>query len=74
MRVEVRLFATFRNGRFKQEQLDFPEESSLAELLKLLRIPAEQVGILLVNGRPAASDCQLSSHDVVSIFPALGGG
>jgi len=74
MQVEVRLFATFREGRFKKKQIEFPEGVSLRELLENLRILGEEVGILLVNGRAASADFRLSPDDVVSIFPSLGGG
>lgn len=74
MVVEVKLFATFRQGRFRKSQVEFPKGSSLGDLLEDLRIPAKEVGILLVNGRWASSESTLTSHDVVSVFPSLGGG
>jgi len=74
MVVEVRLFATFRKGRFTEKQIELPEGSSLSDILQQLQIAPEQVGILLVNGRNAPVHHKLASTDVVSIFPALGGG
>ena len=74
MVVEIRLFATFRKDRFKKEEVELPEGSSLSDLLKRLNIPQEQVGIILVNGRDAVMKCTLSAHDVVSVFPLMGGG
>jgi len=74
MVVEIRLFATFRKDRFKKKKLDIPGGCSLADLLERLEIPQEQVGIILVNGRNAAMKSALSEHDVVSIFPLMGGG
>lgn len=72
--IQVRLFATFREDRFKDKEMDFPESSPVADLFKQLNIPAEQVGILLVNGQSATPQTKLKSNDVVSIFPAIGGG
>lgn len=74
MIVEVRLFATLREGRFKKKEIEFPQGSSMSGLLKRLQIAAEEVGILLVNGRAASADCHLNPRDIVSIFPSLGGG
>ncbi len=74
MIVEVRLFATFRQGRFKKQQLEFAQGCHMTDLLGQLDIPAEEVGILLVNGRDSSPDCVLSENDQVSIFPTLGGG
>jgi len=74
MLIEVRLFATFRQGRFKTKQIECAEASSLADLLDDLKISRKEVGILLVNGRSRSADRRLASQDVVSIFPLLGGG
>jgi len=74
MVVEVRLFATFRENRFKKQEMDFPEGASLDNLLDQLKIPKEQIGILLINGRTATLDQKLTANDIVSIFPAIGGG
>ncbi len=72
--IEVRLFATFRDNRFKERQMDFPEDGPLKDLLQQLNISADEVGILLVNGDSATPDTDLHPGDVVSIFPAIGGG
>ena len=74
MVLEIRLFATFRKDRFKKEKLELPEGCSLADLLERLEIPQGQVGIILVNGQNAAMKSTLSEHDVVSVFPLMGGG
>lgn len=72
--IEVRLFATFRENRFKERRMDFPEEALCEELLGQLDIGADEVGILLVNGNSATPETKLHADDVVSIFPAIGGG
>ena len=51
MKVEVRLFAGFRTGRFDRQVMDLPEAATLGELVARLAIPAEQVSLPLVNGR-----------------------
>ncbi|MHC4640668.1 MAG: MoaD/ThiS family protein [Planctomycetota bacterium] len=74
MLVEVRLFATLRNGRFKKRNMELSEGSVLDAVLERLKIAREEVGILLVNGRDASEKGKLAPNDVVSIFPSLGGG
>ena len=74
MTVEVRLFASFRQGRFKRKELDLPDGSDIDALLSQLSIQADLVGILLVDGMDAAVETKLAAGKVVSIFPALGGG
>ena len=72
--IEVRLFATFRENRFKERRMDFPEDGLLKDLLGQLDIGADEAGILLVNGDSATPERKLHAGDVVSIFPAIGGG
>lgn len=74
MLIQVKLFATFRKERFAKKDMDLPNASSVTSLLEYLDIDAKQVGILLVNGQGAKVDTELSDNDVVSIFPAIGGG
>jgi len=74
MVIKVRLFATFREGRFKKKEIEFSEAGSLSGLLGQLEIPEESVGVLLVNGKDAGGDYKLAANDVVSIFPLIGGG
>jgi len=74
MVVEVRLFATFRNGRFKIKKIDLSGDCAVRDLLENLDIPASEVGVLMVNGKNVGVDQKLSNDDVVAIFPAIGGG
>ncbi len=72
--IEVRLFATFRENRFNERRMDLPEDAQLQDLLQQLDIGADEAGILLVNGDSATPETKLHPGDVVSIFPAIGGG
>ena len=74
MNVEVRLFASFREGRFQQARLELEGERTVAGLLADLGIQVPEVGISLVNGRHAAPEQQLQDGDVVALFPPIGGG
>jgi molybdopterin converting factor small subunit len=74
MVVEVKLFATFRENRFKEKEMEAGEGASPADILAELNIPTELVGILLVNGNNATFEQKLAAGDVVAIFPAIGGG
>ena len=74
MAIEVRLFATFRNGRFKKKEIEMPVEHSVGDVLSDLEIGVDEVGILMVNGEDSAFERQLADGDVLAIFPAVGGG
>ena len=74
MIVQVRLFATFREGRFKEKEMDFPSGSSLADILTHLQIGEKEARILLINGIAASTDHKLAPNDVIAIFPPIAGG
>ena len=74
MVVKVKLFATFRAGRFKEKDMELPEGTVLRDLVKPLDFPEKPAKILLVNGIRATEDSQLNNGDVVAIFPMIAGG
>ena len=74
MEVQVKLFAIFREGRFEKKQVQVPDGSCLKDLFDVLGIGSEEVGILLLNGSAVSSEHKLAHGDLVSIFPAIGGG
>jgi len=74
MEVEVRLFATLRLGRFKTRTLDVAEGATVRDVLREAGVPAEAVSLPLINGLYSKLDQHLAPGDVVSAFPALGGG
>ena len=74
MLLEVKLFANFRQGRFKVKEMELAEGLRLGELLKDLDIDNKDVGILMVNGRHSDEDTILNAGDTVAVFPAVGGG
>lgn len=72
--IEVRLFATFREGREKILQLEadsFPDGMSI---IQHLGIPEEEVAILLINGMHRKPRDSVKDGDVVALFPPVGGG
>lgn len=74
MRIEIRLFATFREGREKKQILQLKEGTTILQVLDMLNIDKEEVAILLLNGMDGSFDRKLKDEDVLSIFPPVGGG
>ncbi len=74
MSIEVRLFATLREGRDKRIYLDYEKELNGNKIIEKLDIPKDEVAIFLVNGRDFDLDSELKENDVISIFPPVGGG
>ena len=73
MRVTVKLFATFRKGRFDAEVREVPPGTTVSNVVDEMRLPGS-IGILFVNSRHADLSHELSDGDTVSIFPLVGGG
>jgi molybdopterin synthase sulfur carrier subunit len=74
LKIKVRLFATLREGREKEQVLEVEEGATPDEIIKSLNIKKEDVAILLINGRDGSFDRELIEGDILSIFPPVGGG
>lgn len=74
MKVEVRLFAYFREGRDKKQLLDLKESATIREVLDIIEIKEDEVSILLLNGRDGSADRELKDGDILALFPPVGGG
>lgn len=74
MTVEVRLFATLRDGRDKVLEMEVAENATVNKILDLLKIREEDVAILLINGKDGKLDTKLCDGDYLSLFPPVGGG
>jgi sulfur-carrier protein len=72
--VTVKLFATFRAGRFDVERRTLEAGTTVADLVAALGIPEDEIGILLVRGRHADLGLVPGAGDTISIFPLVGGG
>ena len=73
MRVTVKLYASFRIGRFASEVREYPDSATIAMIVKDLGIPEEYL-ITLRNGRHAPLDDLVQDGDTVSFLPMLEGG
>ncbi|KAF5040105.1 hypothetical protein SDC9_64682 [bioreactor metagenome] len=74
MEINVKLFATLRDGRFKEEKANMNENTQVSDVISKYNIPKEEVKICLVNGRDADLNQTLKNGDTLSLFPPVGGG
>jgi molybdopterin converting factor small subunit len=74
MTITVQLFATFRNGRFKEAQMQFTDAATLGQVVAELGITVGEVGMVLVNGRHASMEQELCEGQLIALFPMLSGG
>lgn len=72
--VEVRLFAGLRQGRQKIYQMESDSVKTVQDIMDALNIQRSEVNILLINGFHQKPETEVKDEDVVSLFPAVGGG
>lgn len=72
--IEVRLFSTLRNNRFKKEKMIFEVMVTPKKIVDMLDIVHKDIAILLINGRDATLSTELKDGDTLSVFPPVGGG
>ena len=79
MKVEVCLTATLAvylpsGTRGDRAALDVPSGTTVADLLRRLKIPPELDTLTVINGRDASPEQVLAEGDILSVFPPLAGG
>ncbi len=72
--INVKIFATLRDGREKSYNLPAEEFHSALDIMNYLAIEPEEVAILLVNGFHCTPEDPLKDGDMVSLFPPCAGG
>ena len=72
--IEVRLFAGLRQGRQKVYQMETDSIKNVQDIMDVLNIDRQEVNILLINGFHQKPETEVKDEDVVSLFPAVGGG
>lgn len=74
MKITVKLFASLRDDREKEQIRELGEGVTVKDLVKHLNMPMDHIAIIMVNGRRVASDTILEDGDTVAFFPPIGGG
>ncbi len=74
MEIQVRLFANFRDGRWKRKVISFDKAVDIKYILDQLQIKEDDLGIALINGAYSEVDTILTDKDILAIFPPIGGG
>lgn len=74
MDITVKLFATFRTGRFTIETREYPDGTTVADVVRELKLSEQELGIMMVNSRHVKLDHRLAEGDTLALFPLLGGG
>ena len=72
--IEVRLFATLRQGRQKVYHVEASSVKNVQDIMDVLGVPRSEVNIMLINGFHQKPETEVKDEDIVSLFPAVGGG
>jgi molybdopterin synthase sulfur carrier subunit len=74
MEITVKLFASLREGRFKEQKQQQADGTTILNVVDQLNIPYSELGIIFLNGKHAQLETELKTGDVLAIFPPVGGG
>ena len=73
MIITVKLFASFRAGRFDIENRAYPAGTTVADVADSLNLPQSELVIMMINNRHVKLDRLLDEGDILALFPLLGG-
>jgi sulfur-carrier protein len=74
MQITIKLYATFRVGRFAAITREYPPGTTIVDIVRELAIPEEQLGVIMLNSRHAQPKQALNDGDNLALFPLVGGG
>lgn len=75
MHVFVKLFAQYRESRFKAEQKEYPDGTTAQMVIDALELESvSPLGVLMINGKHSEASYVLQEGDEVALFPKVGGG
>jgi sulfur carrier protein ThiS len=74
MQLTVKLFAFFRDNRFKEKVADYPEGTTVEDIILSLGIKPDEVGVTMINSRHCTLEQVPATGDQLAIFPLIGGG
>ena len=74
--VTIKLFAQYREGKFKVDKRSYAKDSTISDVLENIGLDLGKfpIGVLMVNGRHVGEDFVLQDEQMLAIFPKVGGG
>ncbi len=74
MKISVRLQSILSKGHFDSADIFAPRGYTTGQLIDLLGIGRDRVGIIVVNRADATFEQALAEGDNLTLYPPLGGG
>ena len=76
MKITLKLFAQYREGRFKEKEMEVKAGTTIERLIEDLGLDIERhpIGIILVDGKHVDLSHTMQEGETLSLFPKVGGG
>jgi molybdopterin synthase sulfur carrier subunit len=74
MKVKIKLFASLRTFGPDDQVIEFPDHTTIDEVIRSLKIPSTIRLLRIVNGKHRPSDHVLKNGDELALFPPIAGG
>ena len=74
MKVKVKLFASLRTFGPDEQILELPAQTTIDEVVHILKIPETIRLLKIVNGEHRPADHVLQDGDDLALFPPIAGG
>lgn len=75
LNVRIKLFAQYRENRFKVENRSYLEGVCAQDIIDELKLSEQlPLGVLMVNGKHEKEDYLIKEGDEIALFPKVGGG
>jgi len=74
MKVKVKLFASLRTLGPDEQVIELPDETTIEDVVQLLKIPETIRLLKIVNGEHQPADHVLKDGDDLALFPPIAGG
>ncbi len=74
MVATIKLFATLQAGRFDVRNEEFADGLTVHDIMKKYGLTKKHVLLILINGRHADYETEVTDGDTVALFPPIGGG
>lgn len=73
--ITVKLFAQYREGRFKVAQRSYKDGTKAKDVIDELGVAKDlPLGVLMVNSKHESEEYVLKEGDILALFPKVGGG
>ncbi len=76
IQVTVKLFAQYRDNRFKVKEIGYKDGTTAQDIIEDLGIHNDKLplGVLMINSKHQEETTLMRDGDTISLFPKVGGG